>query len=97
MTFKQLLKLAREHNIPARKLLVVNEVDTYLDINEIKVSEEEFEAICEFVYEWVLSTTATPTEVVDALCRIVQNDDYIKYSNLLHYWDELTTRINNMF
>ncbi len=97
MTFRQLLKLAEEHNILARKLLVVNEVDTYLDINEIKVSEEEFETICEFVYEWVLSTAATPTEVVDALCRIVQDDDYIKYSNISHYWDELTTRINNMF
>lgn len=97
MTFKQVLKIAEEHNIQAFRLLVATEVKDYLDINEVNVSEDEFETICEFVYDWVLNTEAQPLEVVDNLVKAIQEDENITFSTIADYWSELTDTINRMF
>lgn len=97
MTFKQVLKIAEEHNIQAFRLLVATEVKDYLDINEVNVSEDEFETICEFVYDWVLNTEAQPLEVVDNLVKAIQEDENITFSNIADYWSELTDTLNRMF
>lgn len=97
MTFKQILDKARENHIPAYKLMVATEVDNYIVEQEITLNAEEFETICEFVYDWVLNTSATAYEVIVNLFRTIADDDYVKFSNINEHWDYLTEKINRMF
>jgi hypothetical protein len=99
MTFKQVLSKAKENNILAYKLVVATEVDNYLDINDIQVSEDTYEAMCEFVYDWVLNTDASANEVVDNLVRAIENNDQFDFTvdSINDNWQELTDIINRMF
>jgi hypothetical protein len=99
MTFKQVLSKAKENNILAYKLVVATEVDNYLDINEIQVSEDVYEAICEFVYDWVLNTDASANEVVDNLVKAIEGNDQFDFTvySINDNWQELTDIINRMF
>jgi hypothetical protein len=99
MTFKQVLDKAKENNILAYKLVVATEVDNYLDINDIQVSEDTYEAMCEFVYDWVLNTDASANEVVDNLVRAIENNDQFDFTvdSINDNWQELTDIINRMF
>lgn len=99
MTFKQLLSKAKENNILAYRLVVATEVENYLDINGTQVSEDVYEAICEFVYDWVLNTEASATEVVDNLVRAIEDNDQFEFTveSISDNWQELTDIINRMF
>lgn len=99
MTFKQVLSKAKENNILAYRLVVATEVENYLDINDTQVSEDVYEAICEFVYDWVLSTEASATEVVDNLVRAIEDNDQFEFTveSISNNWRELTDIINRMF
>ena len=99
MTFKQVLSKAKENNILAYKLVVATEVDNYLDINDIQVSEDAYEAMCEFVYDWVLNTDASANEVVDNLVKAIENNDQFDFTvdSINDNWQELTDIINRMF
>lgn len=99
MTFKQVLSKAKENNILAYRLVVATEVENYLDINDTQVSEDVYEAICEFVYDWVLRTEASATEVVDNLVRAIEDNDQFEFTveSISNNWRELTDIINRMF
>jgi hypothetical protein len=99
MTFKQILDKAKENNIPAWRLTVGTEVDSYLDNKEVKVDEDTFETICEFVYDWVISTEATPYEVVNNLMEAINENDQFELTSesISNNWQELTEIINRMF
>lgn len=99
MTFKQILDKAKENNIPAWRLTVGTEVDSYLDNKEVKVDEDTFETICEFVYDWVINTEATPYEVVNNLMEAINENDQFELTSesISNNWQELTEVINRMF
>ena len=97
MTFKQLLKVAEDNHIRAHRLLTGEEVENYLTAHGIQVSEDEFETICCFVYEWITQTVATPLEVIDNLVRVINSENSFTFSNINEYWDDLTDKINRMF
>ena len=99
MTFKQVLKVAEENKIRAYQLVVAQEVENYLDINDTQVSEDVYEAICEFVYDWVLNTEASATEVVSNLVRAIEGNDQFEFTveSISDNWQELTDIINRMF
>lgn len=99
MTFKQVLSKAKENNILIYKLVVAAEVENYLDINDTHVSEDVYEALCEFVYDWVLNTEASATEVVDNLVRAIEGNDQFEFTvdSISDNWQELTDIINRMF
>jgi hypothetical protein len=99
MTFKQILDKAKENNIPAWRLIVGTEVDSYLDNKEVKVDEDTFETICEFVYDWVIGTEATPYEVVNNLMGAINENDQFELTSesISNNWQELTEVINRMF
>lgn len=97
MNFKQTLEKAKENNIEAYRLVASSEVADYLENNEIKHTEEDFEQICAFVYDWIIHTEATPYEVVNALVSIIQDSDYYKFSDIYKDWNELTKEVNERF
>ena len=97
MNFKQTLEKAKENNIEAYRLVASSEVADYLENNEIKHTEEDFEQICAFVYDWIINTEANPYEVVNALVDIVQASDYYKFSDIYQDWNELTKEVNERF
>jgi hypothetical protein len=97
MNFKQTLEKANENNIEAYRLVASAEVADYLENNEVEVSDDEFEQICAFVYDWIINTDANPYEVVNALVDIIQADDYYKFSDIYKDWNELTKEVNERF
>jgi hypothetical protein len=97
MNFKQTLEKAKENNIEAYRLVASSEVADYLENNEVEVSENEFEQISHFVYDWIIHTEATPYEVVNALVSIIQASDYYKFSDIYKDWNELTKKVNERF
>jgi hypothetical protein len=97
MNFKQTLEKAQENNIEAYRLVASAEVADYLENNEVEVSDDEFEQICAFVYDWIINTDANPYEVVNALVDIIQADDYYKFSDIYQDWNELTKEVNERF
>lgn len=97
MNFKQTLEKAKENKIEAYRLVASSEVADYLENNEIEYTEEDFEQICAFVYDWIIHTEATPYEVVNALVEIIQASDYYKFSDIYQDWNELTKEVNERF
>ncbi len=97
MNFKQTLEKAQENNIEAYRLVASSEVADYLENNEIEHTEEDFEQICAFVYDWIINTDANPYEVVNALVDVIQTDDYYKFSDIYKDWNELTKEVNKRF
>jgi hypothetical protein len=97
MNFKQTLEKANEAHIEAYRLVASSEVADYLENNEVEVSDDEFEQICSFVYDWIINTEATPYEVVNALVSIIQESNYYKFSNIDKDWNELTKEVNERF
>ena len=95
--FKETLLKAKKNNIHAWRLLVATEVDEYFKNNEIEISESEFEEICYFIYDWVMSTEATPYEIIENLVKVVQRSDYYKFNDLQYYYEDITKEINEMF
>lgn len=97
MIFKQILEKANEHNIEAWKLLVAVEVEYFFNEQDYKLSDEEFEQVSNFVYEWIIGCEARPYEVLERLYEVVTEDDYYKFSNIDYYWNDLVEEINQMF
>jgi hypothetical protein len=77
--------------------MVATEVDEFFENKECKLTEEEFEYVCDFVYEWVIGCEATPVEVLDRLYKVITEDDYYKFSNINYYYSEIVQEINQMF
>ena len=97
MTFKEMLNKANENGIIVWKLVTASEVKFVLENEEIEVSDEEFEQISDFVYDWIIHTDANPAEVVDALVSVVQASDKYTFSNIARYWNEITLEVNDLF
>ena len=97
MNFKQTLEKAQENNIEAYRLVASSEVADYLENNEIEHTNEDFEQICAFVYDWIIHTDANPYEVVNALVETIQASDYYKFSDIYKDWNELTKKVNERF
>ena len=97
MTFKEILDKAKENYIPAWRLVVATEVDEFFSEKEYELTEEEFEQVSNFVYDWIIGCEATPYEVLERLYKVITEDDYYKFSNIDHYWSELIEEINQLF
>lgn len=97
MTFKEILDKASENNIQAWRLVAANEVACYMDDTDLELSEEEFEQVSHFVYDWIIHTDATPYEVVHALMEVIQNNDCYSFSEIYRDWDKLTEEVNDRF
>ena len=54
MEYKAILEKSKEHNIEAWKLLVATEVEYFFDEKDFKLTDEEFEIVSNFVYEWII-------------------------------------------
>lgn len=99
MTFKQILERANKNYIPVWRLWVATEVNDYLSNAETIVDENTFEAICDFVYDWIINTSATPFEVIENLARAINENEQFEFTSesINDNWQELTEIINGMF
>lgn len=97
MTFKQIMDKAIENHIPAWRLLVAVEVDCSADNHDVKLTDEQFENVCEFVYDWCISTEATAQEIVNNLFYVILENEGYTFDNFTDYWSEITDKINHMF
>ncbi len=97
MEYKAILEKSKEHNIEAWKLLVATEVEYFFDEKDFKLTDEEFEIVSNFVYEWIIGCEAKPYEVLERLYIVVIEDDYYKFSNIDYYWNDLVEEINRLF
>lgn len=97
MEYKAMLEKAKKNNIDTWKLLVAAEVEYFFDEKDFKLSDEEFEIVSNFVYEWIIGCEARPYEVLERLYNVVTEDDYYKFSNIDYYWNDLVEEINRLF
>lgn len=97
MEYKSILEKSKEHKIEAWKLLVATEVEYFFEEKDFKLTDEEFELVSYFVYEWIISCEARPYEVLERLYTVVTEDDYYKFSNIDYYWNDLVEEINKLF
>ena len=67
------------------------------DEKDFKLTDDEFELVCDFVYEWIIGCEAKPYEVLERLYNVVTEDDYYKFSNIDYYWNDLVEEINRLF
>ena len=51
MTYRETLNKARENKIEAIKLNIANELDYFINCEELELDEEQFETACELVEE----------------------------------------------
>ena len=94
MTFKQIFDKARENCIPALRLLVAVEVDYWNDYYETKLTENQFEAVCEFVYEWVSNTEATVSEITRLFFSTIFENEAFSFDTIYECWNEITDTMN---
>ena len=97
MTYKQMMDKAKEYNISAWRLLVALSVECSEERYDLKLTDEQFENVCNFVYDWVISTAATAEEVSSNLFYIIIENEEYTFDNFTDYWDEITEEINHMF
>lgn len=89
MTFKQIFDKARENHIPALRLLVAVEVDYWNDYHETKLTENQFEAVCEFVYDWVSSTEATTAEITRLFFSTIIENEAFSFDTIYENWTKI--------
>lgn len=92
--YRNLLKIAKENNISPWRLLCASSVSSY----DLKLTDEEFDLISDFVYDWVMgSECATPDIVMDCIYHLIK-DDEIKVSDFGNYDKEreITGKINEI-
>lgn len=93
MNFKQLAKFANENDISAWRLMAAHEVDLFFDGRDL--SDEAYENVCGFVYEWIIATEASAYEVVSHLYSVIEDNDDYTFDNFTEYWDEIVDTINS--
>lgn len=80
MSFREDLEQFRKQKLNICRVLVAEELDNYLSDNDIKVAdddltENEFEIICEYVYDWYMHTQyCEPCEIIHILFSGLVND-----------------------
>ena len=94
MNFKQLVKFANENDISAWRLMAAHEVDLFFDGREL-LSDEAFENVCDFIYEWIIATEASAFEVVSHFYSVIEDSDVYTFDNFTDYWNEIEDAINN--
>lgn len=97
MSFKQNLKTFEATDLSLYRVVVASEVDYYLGN---RLSEDQFETVCEFVYNWIQSTEAKAEEVAVRIKNLIDDGDFsLEDFDVLSYEREkdLTDAINNMF
>lgn len=101
--FSETLKKARINGISPYRLMVATEVEFYADEINVEMNEAQFETVCEFVFDWVMSTEAQAHEVISRLFDVFEfskcegSDDCYNLDNFTEYLDEITELINNAF
>lgn len=65
MTHKEILERAKRFGISAWQLLAANEVNCQFE----GLSDEEFELLSDFVYDWIIETSMP----VDELCSLIKS------------------------
>ena len=97
MTYKQMMDKAKEYNISAWRLLAALSVECSEERYDIKLTDEQFENVCSFVYDWIISTDATAEEISNNLFYVIIENEEYTFDNFTDYWSEITDSINHMF
>ena len=97
MYYKEMLRNFDATGLSLYKVVVASEVDHYLGN---RLSEDQFETVCDFVYDWIQKSEAKAEEVVTRIKSLIDSG---KFS--LEDFDELSYKrerelkdaINRMF
>lgn len=72
---------------------VANEVDSH---GELQLTPDEFETVCGFIYEWVMSTEASIQEVTDRVVAALLNKTFT-VKDIEEDYDKVEEIINSTF
>ena len=89
MTHKEILERAKRFGISAWQLLAANEVDCQFE----GLSDEEFELLSDFVYNWIIKTSMP----VDELCSLIKsclNEKVFTIQDIRHNYKFVKEKLN---
>lgn len=98
-------KFREENNIMLWELLVADEVSCVFSIEDKTVitedgvesiSREDAEIICNYIYDWVMDTEATPNEMCYNIKRALRDGD-ITIKQLENFEEAARNVLNDMF
>ena len=89
------MKRAEENNISVYRLVAATEVDYWADYNEVNLTDDQFEDVCSFVYEWISSTDASATEVARLFFRVVEDIEGFSYDEIWEFEEEIVGIMNS--
>ena len=95
MTYKDYLDFANSLKDPY-KMLVAVELKYYVEEFEFEYDDEDFENMCELVYEYFLEqddNISTPTSIAYELKEILFEDRLYNVEEIEIFWDDIKEEI----
>ena len=93
MSYMSDLKKVRADGISVWRLAVANEVDYWFSS---EYDEDQLEGICEYVYDWVMNTEASPKEVCEGLSNCLVNEE-ITIEEIINGDSNVEEKLNKQF
>ena len=97
MYYKEMLRNFESTGLLLYKVVVASEVECLLGN---RLSEDQFETVCDFVYDWIQSTEAKAEEVVSRIKSLIDSGKFsLEDFDELSYKREreLTDALNGLF
>lgn len=98
--YKNKLERFNQLGIDLYRIVVAAEVENYLDnyYNEFYLEDEDFDAVCDFIYAWIQNSEAQASEVVEKFFDGLRFE-YFELTDLYSYETErkIVDTINSMF
>ena len=98
MNYKDYLKFAEEKEFCPYKLIVALEVNCYVEEFELEYDDDDFEKMCELVYEYFLEQDeeiSTPTAIAYELKEILFEDRLYNVKDIETYWCDIKEEIRH--
>lgn len=96
MTYKEYLDLVKNKDVLTYKLVAAVEMNFYVEEFEFEYDDEDFELMCELVYEYYLEQDnyiSTPTSIAYELKEILFEDRIYDVKDIELYWCDIKEEI----
>lgn len=89
MFYKEYLDLVKDKDITTYKLVAAVEMNYFLEGENYNYTDEDFELMCEFVYEYFVDqddNVSTPSAIAYELKEILFEDELFDIKNIKTQW-----------
>lgn len=94
--YKKRLRAFEATGLKLWEVVVADEVECYLNnhYDEFYLEDEDFDKVCEFVYDWIMNSEAQANEVVRAFFNALRDGNF-ELSDLYNDYDKVVSAVNS--